>query len=397
MMNKDIRIQLRNSLVEQLQRMGYVSVDLKENESRFVNKSAGIYRPRALFLESRLRDINQGDAWYYFQTDHFLGSLERLGHPRTEKTSTERREQLDYILREGWEFNYQQNGADAWDCIHVLDYEKPERNALTVSTCWPVNLNDEHSGVWDIVLCINEIPMVTLLIDDDFTHSLLQARQTLLDQIPVANGLLDLYTQYCLVSDGEHVYVGTPDTPGCEFQEWLPQPASQDGRCLQTVEYFCHPQRLLEIFRTYTELCHPAYLNREGQEPVRHLMPQELYQQVEQVAAHVQKACLDDVQCVGHVLMSDDEYAEQFMDLLSEKLVHHSSSLILMGMDYSNPEEILEATRKGPSVVIAEDGLSAAQCQRLIDEDPELHVIQVLSDSTDTFGDCLLKFPAHAE
>lgn len=393
MMNKDIRIQLRNSMVELLQRMGYVSVDLKENPSRFINKSAGIYRPRALFLEPRLRDLNQGDAWYFFPEDRSLGSLERLGHPRTEKTPAERREELDYILRRGWEFKYQLNGADAWDCIHVLDYEKPERNALTVSTCWPVNLNDVHSDVWDIVLCINEIPMLTLLIDDDFTHSLLQTDQTILDQIPAENGLLNLYTQYCLVTDGEHMYVGTPDTPGCEFQEWLPQSAPQTERCLQTVEYFCHPKRLLEIFRTYTELCHPAYLHREGQEPVRHLVSPQLYQQVEQVAACVLKACLDDVQCVGHVLMSDDEYAEQFMDLLSEKLVHHSSSLILMGMDYSNPEEILEATRKGPSVVIAEDGLSAAQCQRLIDEDPELHVIQVLSDSTDTFGDCLLKIP----
>lgn len=226
----------RKSLIKLLtDKLGYRYKNMRDKSKSEHDLNAWVYGPRVSWdLFSYLEMINTGEAHY--RVDMPASIMEHLGDEvmfceyrdqPSKRTPHEARELAYELLQCGYEFEIKKDecgynrrqGGQQFGVVQYINWLDAQANHFCVHEAWRGVRND---GVaWDMVLCINGIPLVAVMIAPTTPgHKPCEnAYEEMRRQIE-ADLRLNTYCQLCVISDGKTTLVGTPDDQPEWFLPW---------------------------------------------------------------------------------------------------------------------------------------------------------------------------------
>lgn len=385
--NSTRRTQLRSQAAQMMAESSYTLLTPSERD-RYYRSSRG-YETNAMFMEDSLKEINTGEA--YYRLEEAVQDIDFMTWPQEVGKLDENRLLLFSYLTQGIEFSYDYQDETRWDVVKLLDYENIGSNTRHVLTEWPMVTAQGQQNVWDVVLCINNIPLVVMLFDKELTHRIVQSDKPFRSFFQDTNCLLSLFVQFCLISDGTHFYTGTPDMFGNQFcQRNLDDTVKL--KPIDTIWRTFSCRSLLHYLKYTVLVIDSQILNPGSHGQMRLLAPPKLAAALNLTY----KSCLwkleRGVQVLGHVLLEAPVEHLLFTDLLMNQLwlSELAASYRIELVNDKTAEEELTHFLPEPTLLVVTRPNSFRLCARLTLDNPDMHILCIESrGELEHWGRCM--------
>ena len=378
------------------------------------------------FLTRDLAQINKDEAFFYGEglTSDIAcippNYKDSFSMPIEEATN-----QFHEYLKSGMEYEYpnpyramNDKGEIDWvkNCMKLIDYQNVGANSFRAVECWQGRVDADF--LWDYVICVNTLPLVTIVIEPDEVgdaacQRAYEAMRRELDE----DNVLRTYLQFCIISNGKKTIVGSPVDALEDFKPWPSlmgeePPVGFVIPAETAMMALLRPDRLLDVlqynvyveYRPDTKFCHffgdyHQYFS--------------LLKVQEAVKAHFSKS---DEPFLGHVdLLKSEAGLSNLIGSQAESctmLVCFRLMSVLMQADVSDRyltgytgglnKKVLDELRKigKPLFLIFGPALSMADYNKLRAEFPDASIVQfrelpLEQDENDEIGDCIYKATLH--